>query len=111
MGCWGGFDVDMSHLNFHGTGGCTVGNGLTCEIGSGLTHTNGSFCMTRRGLAKKIDGWFSDTVGDPNRWRRDPVGRVIREELRRVGNWKNAPRGNPRAGYEGLMRKKNGGSE
>lgn len=32
--------------------------------------------------------------------RHSPIFRILKEELSRLGYWKNKPRGNPKAGYE-----------
>lgn len=44
-----------------------------------------------------IDEFFQDkTVAQR---KRSPVWKVLRERLTETGNWKNAPRGNPKKGF------------
>ena len=64
----------------------------------------------RRKLFRLLVSWFEPSGGvggkvRQRRWCDDSVGRLLREELKKTGNWKNAPRGNPRKGYEGMKRK------
>lgn len=57
--------------------------------------------MTRKQeLAIEIRNWFFKTGNDKNRWNRDPVGIVIREELERLGQWKYKPRHKPKKGVD-----------
>ncbi len=45
--------------------------------------------------------WFEKTRGwDPRRrWKRSPLGRVLREQMEDEGRWKRLPRGKP--GFKG----------
>ena len=61
-----------------------------------------------RDLAREIAEWFERHRGDKGIWQK-PVGRSVREALMRRGNWKNAPRGNPRKGYEEMRRRMGAG--
>jgi hypothetical protein len=47
-------------------------------------------------LAEVVQAWFSEAM--KRRWT-SPVGRVIKGELVKSGRWRNAKRGDPRAGY------------
>jgi len=60
-------------------------------------------------LAEALSDWFLRHSKDPNRWR-NPVGRVIRDSVSASNNWRNAPRGNPRAGYRAMKAKVESGS-
>lgn len=54
-------------------------------------------------LADALSAWFGVRRGADDKARRaSPVWRVMRDELRALGNWKNAARGNPRAGYRAM---------
>lgn len=57
--------------------------------------------MKDRELAAALESWFRAHEEDAHVWR-TPVGRVIRENLARRGNWKAAPRGNPHKGFEAM---------
>lgn len=59
--------------------------------------------MSSNELSRALITWFEESSRTPNRkrrrWSDDPVGRTIRSELMDCGNWKHAPRGNPKAGF------------
>jgi hypothetical protein len=61
--------------------------------------------MSDLGLGNDLFDWFERTKGNPNRWRESYVGRVIRGNLVETGNWKNAPRGDPKKGYAAMREK------
>lgn len=52
----------------------------------------------KKRLAAELEGWFF-ARSRHSRWARDPVAVVIRREVDRLGNWRNAARGNPELGY------------
>ena len=56
-------------------------------------------------LAEAIRRWGTQAAYDPNRWHRDPIGQAIRDVVSSLGNWRNAPRGNPRKGQEAMRQK------
>lgn len=56
--------------------------------------------MTNKELAMWLTTWFHSTAGMENRWRRDPVGKVIKAELKALHQWKSQPRGNPAKGKQ-----------
>jgi hypothetical protein len=60
--------------------------------------------MTEKQLAYELESWFARTAANPEskkrRWSKNPVGMILRANLRETGNWKNAPRGNPSAGFK-----------
>lgn len=60
-------------------------------------------------LAEALSLWFSRHSKDPNRWR-NPVGLVLKEGVSAFGNWRNAPRGNPKAGYRAMRERLEAGS-
>lgn len=59
--------------------------------------------ISREELAKLLGGWFYETAGVRNRWNEDPVGVVIKEQVERLGHWKNRARGNPAKGYRKMV--------
>lgn len=61
--------------------------------------------MTEQELTKQIEIWFNNNSNNPNKWNRG-AGLAIKNNLISLGNWKNAPRGNPKAGYEKMMENK-----
>ena len=71
-----------------------------------MKHEAAMAKFKRAELARLIDRWFLATAGNPNRWSQDPVGSAIRSALQGTGNWKNAPRGNPRKGFEAQQSRK-----
>lgn len=54
--------------------------------------------MTKKEIAEWLIGWFRDTAGVENRWRRDPVGIVIKGQLKALKHWKDQQRGNAAKG-------------
>lgn len=53
-------------------------------------------------IVKALKAWFKEHGDDPNRWR-TPIGRTLKELLQITGNWKNAPRGNPKKGFRAMQ--------
>lgn len=53
--------------------------------------------LTQAELAAALLIWFRTIPRNGNEWR-SPVGKVIKQELDKSNNWRNAPRGNPRKG-------------
>lgn len=62
-------------------------------------------------LYEQLADWFRVSSTNPKRWHRDPVGILIKEQLKLTKNWKYAPRGNPRKGYDMQQEKLNGHNE
>ncbi len=62
-------------------------------------------CMTDQELALEIRGWGNRVVNrlGINR-RRSPVWHSIKWVAGNWGNWRNAPRGNPKKGYVAMKR-------
>ena len=54
--------------------------------------------MNEKILANEIKKWFNLRAFDKNKWNRNFVGIVIKFNLKKSKNWKNAPRGNPSKG-------------
>ena len=54
--------------------------------------------MNEKILANELKNWFILKTSDKNKWNRNFVGIVIKSNLKKLGNWKNAPRGNPAKG-------------
>ncbi len=50
--------------------------------------------MQDKELSILIQNWFNKDIS--NKWSDSAVGRTIKDNLKSLGNWKNAPRGNPR---------------
>ena len=46
-------------------------------------------------LAEQVKNWFKSQINNKHKWARTETGKVIREEIKKLNNWKNAPRGNP----------------
>jgi hypothetical protein len=65
--------------------------------------------MKDQELAKLLSAWFDRHAADPNRWR-NPVGSVVKAGVSGFNNWRNAPRGNPRAGFRAMKAKAESGS-
>lgn len=53
-------------------------------------------------LAAALSEWFKRYSNSQRRWQ-TPVGRVLKEELQSLGNWKNAERGDPKKGYRAMV--------
>lgn len=60
-------------------------------------------------LAGLLSKWFERHSKDRNRWR-TPVGLAVKEGVGAFGNWRNARRGNPKAGYRAMVEAKETGS-
>ncbi len=58
--------------------------------------------MKQKDLAIELLKWFNNPKDNQNKWS-SPVGKIIKNQLQKTGNWKNAPRGNPRLGYQVKM--------
>lgn len=54
--------------------------------------------MNDKILANELQKWFNLHFSDKNKWNRNFVGIVIKSNLKKLNNWKNAPRGNPAKG-------------
>ncbi len=51
-------------------------------------------------LHDELKAWFAGISVKRIRWDRDPVARLIKGELSKLGHWKNAKRGNAvKGGY------------
>lgn len=49
-------------------------------------------------LAAQLEVWFKNNLNNKNRWCDTYTGKVIKQNLMNLSNWKNAPRGNPSLG-------------
>lgn len=59
-------------------------------------------------LAEQMDLFFKDgALYDKNFWARNPVAKIIKSNLKRIGKWKYKRRGNPKAGYIASQNKVN----
>lgn len=56
--------------------------------------------MKNKDLAAALQQWFNDNLTRQNKWSDNEVGILIKETLNSIGNWKNAPRGNPSKGLK-----------
>ena len=56
-------------------------------------------------LAAELAKWLNKYANKPNTWSRTETGKLIKDTLLVIGNWKNKRRGNPVKGYR--MRGKN----
>jgi hypothetical protein len=63
---------------------------------------------TQDQLAAALAEWFTSKEGNPDIWRDNAVGRLMKERLEARGNWKKAPSGNPKKGYQKMLSKVNG---
>lgn len=61
--------------------------------------------MSENEVANELEKWWVGAVEDRNRWNRGFVGPAIKQIVQLAGNWKNAPRGDPRKGYQVRMEK------
>jgi hypothetical protein len=50
--------------------------------------------MNENSLASEISTWFNLTESNKNRWQ-SPVGKIIKERLKKLGNWKEKARWHP----------------
>jgi len=57
-------------------------------------------------LAVEIDLWFEKNKNNKNLWNNNEIGKTIKRSVTKKGNWKNAPRGNPAAGYQKALTNK-----
>ena len=49
-------------------------------------------------LATLIEDWFKSQITNKHKWARTQTGKVIKSNIQKLNNWKNAPRGNPSKG-------------
>lgn len=61
--------------------------------------------MKEKELAAELNNWFKQIKIKQNFWNRNPVAQVIKENLSKIGNFKNLPRGNPRKAHETMRQK------
>jgi hypothetical protein len=61
--------------------------------------------MSDADLAEALKIWFEKHAGNPHLWQTQ-VGAVLRGQLVARGNFKNAPRGNPKRGWKAMLAKK-----
>lgn len=61
--------------------------------------------MNDHDLAGGLKDWFSRVCGVSSQARRkNPVWAAIREIAGHWGNWRNAPRGDPKKGFEAMKK-------
>jgi hypothetical protein len=58
-------------------------------------------------FAIELNNYLNKHINDANFWNRNPIGKVIKEFCEGRGNFKNAPRSNPRKGYSNMISKIN----
>ncbi len=51
-------------------------------------------------ISNEIEKFFKKNQNNRNIWCSTILGKYLKEKLDSMGYWKNAPRGNPRKGYE-----------
>ena len=61
-------------------------------------------------LAIELEKFFNDNRYNKYVWSKTKTGKLLKNELNNRGNWKNAPRGNPREGQR-IMRENKRESE
>ena len=70
--------------------------------------------MNTNNLEKELKNWF-DTVNwkKANIFTRDPVAKLLKEELSKIKRWKNFGPGRAasKKGFEAFLRSRNGGEE
>lgn len=55
--------------------------------------------MNEKELSIELNNWFkSNSIYDTHVWCRNPVGIILKKQLKSLGNWKNKERGNPSKG-------------
>lgn len=54
--------------------------------------------MNDKKLSEALAQWFKLNGGNPNIWNKTYTGKLLKNELDALGNWKNARRGNPSKG-------------
>lgn len=54
--------------------------------------------MTDKELSIELEKWFNNNINYQNKWCL-PTGKILKKQLKSLGNWKNAPRGDPIKGY------------
>jgi len=57
-------------------------------------------------LINELKIYLDKHRNDPNFWNRDPIGKLIKEFCEHRGNFKAAPRGNPKKGFQNMMNNK-----
>lgn len=56
--------------------------------------------MDEETLSKELNNWFKTTnTNKIHFWNRNPVGKVLKDNLIKIEHWKNARRGNPAKGW------------
>lgn len=65
--------------------------------------------MDTNQLANELNKYLNKHTNDPNFWSRDVIGIKIRKFCEGRGNFKKAPRGNPRKGYNTMLSNTNTG--
>lgn len=63
--------------------------------------------MKYKEIAAGLRAWAVKNSSNRNKWSQNSLGITIKEIVKDLGNWKNAPRGNPRKGYIKMMENKN----
>lgn len=58
--------------------------------------------MTNNELEIGLKQWFDDNKNSRNIWC-GPVGKLIKNNLILLGNWRNSPRGNPKKAYQKMQ--------
>ena len=52
--------------------------------------------MNEKILIEEVKKWFNLQSNNKNKWCRNSFGVFLKNELNKLGNWKNAKRGNTR---------------
>ena len=51
-------------------------------------------------LLKELEIWFEyNDLTKVHFWERNKIGKLIKNNIKSIGKWKNRARGNPRKGY------------
>jgi len=64
---------------------------------------NEFYIIDEQKVAEALFEWFkkhSKDFNHPAFWNKNPVGQVIKFNLKELGRWKNHPRGNPKKALE-----------
>lgn len=62
--------------------------------------------MKDKELSIELIKWFKEYYGFEFKWCRTHTGKVMKEQLDKLGNWKNQPRGNPSKGRKAAIENK-----
>lgn len=62
--------------------------------------------MTQKQLSIHLNNWFNLVKTNQNFWSANPVATVIKENLIKLGNFKNKKRGNPAKGRRIMLENK-----